>query len=125
LKKLSAFSWLSFSLPFYSPLELFRLSVSKADGARLHSSCIELQVYLVKWKVISAIENKKMDDQIRSRMQVLIRAFEQFNRPLMVKRDGKHRGATSIGTGFIKFHFRQAIERAFRNHCLNQSGRMF
>jgi hypothetical protein len=59
LKKLTAFSWLSSSLPFYSPPNSLDFSVSKADGARLHSSCIELHDYLVKRKVISADEKYK------------------------------------------------------------------
>ena len=50
-KRLTSSSWLSSSLPFYSPHFLnFRASV--AGGARIQSSCIDSPNYLVKRKVI-------------------------------------------------------------------------
>jgi len=50
-KRLTSSSWLSFSLPFYSP-HFLNFPASVAGGARIQSSCIDSPNYLVKRKVI-------------------------------------------------------------------------
>lgn len=49
------------------------------NGARLHSSCIELHDYLVKWKVIHEDENVKMVYQTRVRLRVEKLLSEMLN----------------------------------------------
>ena len=59
VKKLSASSWLSSSLPFYSPLESSDVRASEAGGARIQSPCIRIAHYLVKRKVIVLLKKTK------------------------------------------------------------------
>jgi hypothetical protein len=59
-KRLTSFSWLSFSLPFYSPPNVLKFPASVAGGARIQLSCIDSSNYLVKRKVIVAREKVKI-----------------------------------------------------------------
>jgi hypothetical protein len=59
-KRLTSFSWLSSSLPFYSPPNSLKFRASVAGGARIQSSCIESSNYLVKRKVIVEREKVKI-----------------------------------------------------------------
>jgi hypothetical protein len=59
------------------------------NGARLHSSCIELHDYLVKWKVIHGDENVKMVYQTRVRLR-----DEIFSSGML-----KEQAASKIGFG--------------------------
>ena len=52
VKRLTSSSWLSSSLPFYSPLESSDVRASEAGGARIQSPCIRIAHNLVKRKVI-------------------------------------------------------------------------
>jgi hypothetical protein len=59
-KKLTSSSWLSSSLPFYSP-HFLNSRASIAGGARVQSSCIDSPNYLVKRKVIGDDEKVKRE----------------------------------------------------------------
>jgi len=50
-KRLISSSWLSSSLPFYSPLELLKYSAGLTGGARIQFTSIDIDAELVKRKV--------------------------------------------------------------------------
>jgi hypothetical protein len=74
---LTSFSWLSSSLPFYSPPSFLDFRASVAGGARIHSSCIESPNYLVKRKVIDEGEKSEVLEEM---MRVEWMTFEVFSR---------------------------------------------
>jgi hypothetical protein len=86
-KMLTSFSWLSFSLPFYSPPNFLKFPASVAGGARIQSSCIDSSNYLVKRKVIGEREKVKMRKLCR---RLRVRSRREF------AEDGEHREA--VGT---------------------------
>ena len=86
-----------FAAILFSSRTLLDFSASVADGARLHSSCIELQHYLVKRKVNSDVEKSELC------WRILNELFLWWGRRNAEVSDGTRLGpAQSAGT--MKFH---------------------